>query len=94
MEQAEPELLSVLHALSDPVRMQIVRQLSDGREHGWGELRVGVAKSTLSHHLKVLRAAGVTRTRKDGQRCFVTLRAEELEARFPGVLSSVLAAAR
>ncbi|MGH2761635.1 MAG: ArsR/SmtB family transcription factor [Thermoleophilaceae bacterium] len=90
---AELDLLAVLHALSDPVRMHVVRTLAEGGEHSWGELQVPVAKSTLSHHLKVLRAAGVTRTRNEGQRCFVDLRADDLEARFPGVLASVLAAA-
>ncbi|MFG3658668.1 ArsR/SmtB family transcription factor [Streptomyces sp. NPDC047706] len=44
-----------------------------------------VAKSTLSHHLKVLREAGVTQTRQEGTRCYVTLRRETLDARFPGL---------
>jgi DNA-binding transcriptional ArsR family regulator len=52
-----------------------------------------VAKSTLSHHLKVLREAGVTRTRQDGTRCFVTLRRDSLDARFPGLLPALLSAA-
>lgn len=81
----------MLHALSDPVRMHLVRTLAEGGEHGWGALKVPVAKSTLSHHLKVLRSAGVTRTRNEGQRCFVDLRTDDLEARFPGVLATILA---
>lgn len=89
----ELELLAVLHALSDPVRMHIVQTLANDGEHSWGALQVPVAKSTLSHHLKVLRSAGVTRTRNEGQRCFVDLRADDLQARFPGVLNSLLAAA-
>ncbi|MDT5309194.1 MAG: hypothetical protein QOE48_4896 [Mycobacterium sp.] len=52
----------------DPGRL--VRLLADGVERGWGELRAPLAKSTLSHHLKTLRAAGVTRTREEGTRCF------------------------
>lgn len=91
-EVTDLNLPDVLSALSDSIRMEIVRFLADGREHGWGELQVPVAKSTLSHHLKVLRAAGVTRTRQEGTRCFVTLRRDDLEARFPGVLASILAA--
>jgi DNA-binding transcriptional ArsR family regulator len=86
------DLHAVLHALSDPVRMQVVRQLANEEERGWGELDVPVAKSTLSHHLKVLRRAGVINVRQDGQRCFVSLRSEDLESRFPGVLSSILSA--
>ncbi|MCX5087606.1 helix-turn-helix domain-containing protein [Streptomyces sp. NBC_00365] len=74
----------LLGAFSDPTRLGIVRVLSDGAERGWGQLRAPVAKSTLSHHLKVLREAGVTRTRQDGTRCFVTLRRDSLDVRFPG----------
>jgi len=84
-----PRLLGVL---SDPTRLGIVRILSDGEEHGWGQLRAPVVKSTLSHHLKVLREAGVTQTRVEGTRCYVTLRREALEARFPGLLSALLEA--
>lgn len=86
-------LTGLLAALSDPIRVGIVRLLSDGRERGWGELRAPVAKSTLSHHLRVLRSAGITRTRQEGTRCFVELRGADLEGRFPGLLSAVLAAA-
>ncbi|MEV4173402.1 helix-turn-helix domain-containing protein [Nonomuraea sp. NPDC049709] len=86
-------LTGVMAALSDPIRVGLVRVLADGRERGWGELRAPVAKSTLSHHLRVLRDAGLTRTRQEGTRCFVTLRAQDLQARFPGLLQVVLAAA-
>ncbi|MGQ4430769.1 MULTISPECIES: ArsR/SmtB family transcription factor [unclassified Streptomyces] len=89
-ERNEIEVLSVMGALSDPIRVGLVRVLADGRERGWGELRAPVAKSTLSHHLSVLRDAGVTRTRQEGTRCFVELRREDLDARFPGLLSAVL----
>ncbi|MCT2587097.1 ArsR/SmtB family transcription factor [Actinophytocola gossypii] len=89
----ELTLVSVLTALSDPIRVGVVRVLSDGRERGWGELRAPVAKSTLSHHLRVLRDAGITRTRQEGTRCYVTLRRDDVEARFPGLLDVVLAAA-
>ncbi|WP_216215831.1 ArsR/SmtB family transcription factor [Amycolatopsis aidingensis] len=87
---AEISLTRVLAALSDPIRLGLVRLLADGEERAWNELRVPVAKSTLSHHLKVLRAAGVTRTRQDGTRCFVRLRGEDLRARFPGLLDALL----
>ncbi|MGP4023976.1 ArsR/SmtB family transcription factor [Actinomadura sp. 3N407] len=86
-------LVGVMGALSDPIRMGLVRVLADGRERGWGELRAPVAKSTLSHHLRVLRDAGVTRTRQEGTRCFVELRRHDLETRFPGLLDAVLQAA-
>lgn len=89
----EISLIDVLGALNDPIRVGLVRVLADGRERGWGELRVPVAKSTLSHHLRVLRDAGITRTRQEGTRCFVELRGGDLDARFPGLLGAVLGAA-
>lgn len=86
-------LTSVLAAVADPVRMHLVQTLADGRELAWSELDVPVGKSTLSHHLKTLRGAGVTKTRQEGTRCFVRLRLDDLEQRFPGVLQSILNAA-
>lgn len=83
-------LPTVLHALADPVRLGLVRLLSDGEERGWGQLDAPVAKSTLSYHLKVLRSAGITRTREEGTRCFVRLRRADLEERFPGLLETTL----
>lgn len=93
-DREEIGLIGVMAALSDPIRVGLVRVLADGRERGWGELRAPVAKSTLSHHLRVLRDAGVTRTRQKGTRCFVELRRDDLEARFPGLLDAVLDAAQ
>jgi DNA-binding transcriptional ArsR family regulator len=92
-EPGDMALVEVMGALSDPIRVGLVRVLSDGRERGWGELRAPVAKSTLSHHLRVLRDAGVTRTRQEGTRCFVELRRADMDARFPGLLDAVLGAA-
>jgi DNA-binding transcriptional ArsR family regulator len=88
------KITDVMAALSDPIRVGLVRVLADGVERGWGELRAPVAKSTLSHHLKTLRAAGVTRTREEGTRCFVRLRRNDLDSRFPGLLEAVLEAAQ
>jgi DNA-binding transcriptional ArsR family regulator len=87
------ELPKVLHALSDPVRLDLVRQLDAGTECRCGTMGAPVAKSTRSHHLKVLREAGVTHTRPDGTTRYVSLRREDLEARFPGLLDAVLPAA-
>ncbi|MGI8414004.1 MAG: ArsR/SmtB family transcription factor [Solirubrobacteraceae bacterium] len=83
-------LPALLHALSDPVRLQIVRALRDGVERPCGQLEVAVSKSTLSHHLRVLRDAGLTHTRADGVQRFVSLRRDDVDARFPGLLSCVL----
>ena len=90
----ELELADVLHALSDPVRLEIVRVLADERERPCSAVEAKVAKSTLSHHFKVLREAGITFTRANGTHRLVTLRTDDLEERFPGLISSVLNAAR
>lgn len=85
----------MLHSLSDPARLEIVRLLSAGAEractdfHGVGGLTV----PTLSHHLRVLREAGVTRTRIDGRYRYVSLRLDDLEWRFPGVIGPIIRAA-
>ena len=87
-------LTSVFHALSDPVRLRIVVGLLDGHEESYGGLAVALHKSSLSHHLKILREAGVTFTRVQGTYRFLSLRREDLEARFPGLLDAVAASTR
>ena len=83
-------LPDVLHALSDPVRLEIVRTLAKNGESPCGALHAPVSKSTLSHHLHVLREAGLTQTRANGTKRLVSLRQIEVEGRFPGLLDSVL----
>lgn len=91
-EPGQVSLPGVLHALSDPVRLEIVRALGVlDIELPCGALEVPVSKSTLTHHLKVLRDAGVTRTRCEGVQRLVSLRRTDVEARFPGLLDCVLA---
>jgi DNA-binding transcriptional ArsR family regulator len=82
----------VLHALSDPLRLEIAKRLAAHPECPCSRLGGSVSKSTLSHHLKVLREAGVTHTRVSGTTRLVSLRGAELEERFPSLLGSVLAA--
>jgi DNA-binding transcriptional ArsR family regulator len=86
------ELPRVLHALSDPVRLEIVRQLASCSEQRCGTFAAPVSKSTLSHHLRVLREAGLTHTRPVGTQRLVSLRREGLDERFPGLLAAVLGA--
>ena len=88
----ESTITDVLQALADPVRLAIVRELGAGEPVACGTFRLGISPSTLTHHLKVLRQAGVVDTRVDGKRRLNTLRREELDRRFPGLLDSVLAA--
>ncbi|MFC7330342.1 ArsR/SmtB family transcription factor [Marinactinospora rubrisoli] len=89
----EMRLPQVLAALSDPVRLRLVAQMADGAERTCGveAWDVPVHKSTLSHHFRVLREAGVTRTRIDGRSRWIRLRRADLDARFPGLLDAVLA---
>jgi DNA-binding transcriptional ArsR family regulator len=88
----ELELSAVLHALSDPARLEIVRRLATGDEPHCGTFELGLSKATLSHHFRVLRESGVVRTRPEGRKRLLSLRAEDLEDRFPGLLNAVLAA--
>jgi DNA-binding transcriptional ArsR family regulator len=87
-------LPNVLHALSDPVRLEIVRVLAGVDEIPCSSLNAAVSKSTMSHHFKVLREAGVTQTRASGTQRLMSLRQKELDARFPGLLSSILEASK
>jgi DNA-binding transcriptional ArsR family regulator len=86
----ELDLSSVLHALSDPARLAIVHHLSAEGECSCGHFELGISKATLSHHFRVLREAGVVHARPDGRKRYLSLRAEDLEARFPGLLEAVL----
>ncbi|XVV07471.1 ArsR/SmtB family transcription factor [Actinosynnema sp. CA-248983] len=87
------QLPDVLAALSDPLRLGVVRLLADGGERNFGEFCAPVAKSTLSHHLRTLRAAGIVHSRNEGTRCYLTLRRADLDSRFPQLLDAVLSAA-
>ena len=86
----ELELSDVLNALSDPVRLQIVRALAAGGEQACGAMPLGVSASTRSHHFKILREAGLTVTRLHGTQRLVSLRRDVVDARFPGLLDAVL----
>lgn len=90
-ERDEIELPAVLHALSDPQRLAIVRQLANDTEpRPCGTLNLGLAKSTMTHHFRVLRESGVVRQKRVGTTKFTSLRREDLDARFPGLLDAVL----
>jgi len=89
----EMTLAAVMAALSDPMRVAIVRQLAAEGERTCGTFDLGISKATRSHHFRVLREAGLTRTRAEGTHRHVSLRREEIDARFPGLLDAVLTAA-
>jgi DNA-binding transcriptional ArsR family regulator len=82
----------ILFALSDPTRLAAVAALKDGAERSSGDLLAeSVPRSTMTHHLRILREAGVTRTRPDGMRCWISLRRDDLDQRFPGLIDAVMA---
>jgi DNA-binding transcriptional ArsR family regulator len=81
------DLATIMRTVGDPVRLAIVRELADGREHACGDLQaaLGIPASTGSYHLRLLREAGVTRTRAEGTTRWISLRRDDLGARFPGL---------
>jgi DNA-binding transcriptional ArsR family regulator len=90
-DRDEIELPGVLHALSDPQRLEIVRRLAEGDGPcACGSIKLGVSKSTMTHHYRVLRESGVIRQQRDGTTKLTELRREDLDARFPGLLEAVL----
>ncbi len=85
----EIELSSVLRMCGEPIRLEMVRTLAAaGGELKSGEVTgaVGLPTSTCSYHLRLLREAGVTRTRAAGTERYISLRRDDLEQRFPGLL--------
>lgn len=85
------DLERVLYALSDPVRLGIVRQLDREGEATCNSLNGDRPKSSMSHHFRVLREAGLIWTRNDGTTHINTLRHAEIDQLFPGLLTVVLA---
>ena len=91
-ERDDIQLSSVLYALSDPIRLSVVAEMRRSGERPCNYFEVPIAKSTLSHHIRTLREAGVITTRIQGTQRFISVREEDLEARFPGLLNSILEA--
>lgn len=89
-------LPSLLRALADPVRLDVLRILDAEGEQTCGVLaeRLGMPMSTLSKHLRLMREAGVLHSRRDATLRWASVRADDLDARFPGLLSSVTDALR
>ncbi|WP_309082206.1 transcriptional regulator [Zhihengliuella sp.] len=80
----------VLFALSEPLRLNMVRTLAEQGETDSIDLGPDLPRSTLTHHTSLLRESGVVFVRAEGRKCMIKLRDEDLEARFPGLLSTVL----
>jgi DNA-binding transcriptional ArsR family regulator len=94
-DRDELDMANVLHALSDPQRLSIVRCLAeDPTPRRCGGFHLDVTKSTLTHHFRVLREAGVIDQREEGTARLNSLRKDDLDQRFPGLLDAILAGAR
>lgn len=84
-------ILTLLGALADRTRLSVVEQLLADGDHVCGTFNVDVAHSTLSHHLKLLREAGVIRQWESGRNRMTALREADLNEHFPGLLDAVMA---
>ncbi|CNH20720.1 ArsR family transcriptional regulator [Yersinia massiliensis] len=91
-EREQIRLENVLTALGNPLRLAVVRRLAAGGEHACGTLVHGLSKSTLTHHWRVLRESGVIWQRPCGRESLLSLRREDIDARFPGLLDVLLSA--
>jgi DNA-binding transcriptional ArsR family regulator len=89
------DLTVVLSALADPGRRAIMTALYHLEEpidcaHLVQKADLGLSSATISHHYRILREAGLTRTIADGRKRIVRVRREDMEIRFPGLLQAVL----
>jgi DNA-binding transcriptional ArsR family regulator len=86
----ELDLSAILHALSDPVRRSVVERLAREGEVPCGGFGLTVTPSTRTHHFRVLREAGLIEQREEGNRKLNSLRRDEVDLRYPGLLDAVL----
>ncbi|MET9321180.1 metalloregulator ArsR/SmtB family transcription factor [Streptomyces sp. NPDC003038] len=89
-DAARIQLVQVLAALGHPVRLDIVRALASGEHTCCGAVVPDLPRSSVTHHFRALREAGVIRQRREGRKLFLTLRREDLDLRFPGLLAMVV----
>jgi DNA-binding transcriptional ArsR family regulator len=87
------DIVTVLHALADPVRLELIRELNrnpDPKTCAKDAYDIEISAPTLSHHWRVLREAGLTTTMVDGRKRWVEIRRADIESRFPGLLGAIL----
>jgi DNA-binding transcriptional ArsR family regulator len=93
---SEFELPRVLAALADPGRLATVRFVGRNGDSWCSRVMqgagLGMSKSTFSHHLRILREAGIVTKRIEGTKSYMCLRKDDLDTRFPGLMDSVLTA--
>jgi DNA-binding transcriptional ArsR family regulator len=84
-------LVTIFGALSDPTRMEMLEMIIERGEVGCSEFdeHFPLAKSTISYHTKILNAAGLIETRRDGRWFFYKPRLDDLEREFPGIATQL-----
>lgn len=87
---ADIDMVDVLSALGNPLRLLIVQRLADGAERSCGSIIEGVSPSTMTRHWKVLRDAGVIWQKPAGRENLLSLRRADLDRRFPGLLNAIV----
>ncbi|MBR2564492.1 MAG: winged helix-turn-helix transcriptional regulator [Paenibacillus sp.] len=88
---SEMNLTTVCSALGDPIRMKIAYCLASSGEKNCSAFEVDhISKSTLSHHIKLLREAGIIQPRIEGKHHYYSLRKDDLTTRFPGLVDMIL----
>ena len=88
------ELPAILDALSDPTRLKLFIEISQRDESPCGAFTHLASKTNVTYHVQRLREAGLVWVRIQGTSRLISLRREDVDARFPGLLDSILAAAR
>lgn len=88
--RADLTIESVFEALANPVRLRIVRRLASGEELTCSTVLPDVPASSATHHWRVLRNSGVLHARRQGRLILHTLRRDDLDARFPGLVDVIM----
>ncbi len=83
-------LPTILNALGDPIRLNIIKNLANKSEATCACCNNNLPKSALSYHFKVLRESGLIKVRIEGKQRFLSIRYDELEERFPGLLYAIM----
>ena len=90
----EIDLAGVLYALGDPVRLKIIETIlaADNQLNCTmaAQQHAEMAKSTLSNHFRILREKGIIHMTKKGVENINSVRCADLEARFPGLLNTIM----
>ncbi|WP_165422931.1 ArsR/SmtB family transcription factor [Ktedonosporobacter rubrisoli] len=67
-----PKMTRLLTALGEPARLEIIDQLAKQEQMNVGDLasKFSLSRPTISHHLKILKEAGVVQAEKSGQETY------------------------